>query len=368
MKIKIFLINLILFIILYLISDVIFSRFVFKQSVDHKCYDHVDDGKFYKMRKNCFSNMRIISSIDSFKVYTDIYNNRYSGKKRDIKSSDIVFLGDSQTFGIGSNWEDTFVGILENKFNNYNFYNLGVPSYSPTVYDYVFEQFIKDKKLNIKKIYVLIDLTDVGDEANRWEIINGRPNLKNQKVIYKKLSGFSKFKKDNFKGIYLISSKIRSFFRKLKVKDNQYKPVNGNPTGAYIYTDHEVLTGCNTENKKSEWWTCGGVEYGLNKLEKNITKLGKKANKMNSEFYIIIMPWPDTLNFGQTKFNWENFNNNLCIKASCSKLINLFPKFTKIKETNNNWLKTIYLNNDIHLTKKGNELVAEEIILNSFEN
>ena len=80
------------------------------------------------------------------------------------------------------------------------------------------------------------------------------------------------------------------------------------------------------------------------------------------------MPWPDTLNFGQTKFNWENFNNNLCIKTSCSKLINLFPKFKKIKETKNNWLKIIYLNNDIHLTKKGNELVAEEIILNSFEN
>ena len=342
MKIKIFIINLLLFILLYLISDVIFSRFVFKQSVDHKCYENVDV-KFYKMRKNCFSNMKMISSIDPFKVYTDNDNIRYSGKKRDIKSNSIIFLGDSQTFGVGSDWEDTFVGILENKFYNFNFYNLGVPSYSPTVYNYVLEQFIKDKKVNIKKIYVLIDITDVADEANRWEIINGFPNLKNQKITLNKISGFSKFKKDNFKGIYLISSKIRSFFRKLNAKkkerENQYKPVEGNPTGAYIYTDHEVLTGCNTENKKSEGWTCGGVQVGLNKVEKNIIKLAKTANKINSEFYIIIMPWPDTLNFGQTKFNWENFNNNLCIKTSCSKLINLFPKFKKIKETKNNWLK-----------------------------
>ena len=107
--------------------------------------------------------------------------------------------------------------------------------------------------------------------------------------------------------------------------DSTFTPLPTNITPLGIELDPETgVDLSNTENKKSEWWTCGGVEYGLNKLEKNITKLGKKANKMNSEFYIIIMPWPDTLNFGQTKFNWENFNNNLCIKASCSKLINLF--------------------------------------------
>ena len=78
------------------------------------------------------------------------------------------------------------------------------------------------------------------------------------------------------------------------------------------------------------------------------------------------MPWPDTLNFGQTKFNWEKFNSNLCLKSKCTKLINLFPKFKKLKQTNNDWLKILYLNNDIHLTKKGNMLVADQIINNVF--
>ncbi len=368
MKIKLVLINLILILILYLISDVIFSRFIFKQSVDHKCYEHVFDGKFYKMRENCFSNMRLISSIDSFKVYTNENSRIYSGKKRELKNKSIIFLGDSQTFGVGSDWEDTFIGILENKFNEYNFYNFGVPSYSPTVYNYTLNQFQNIEESHIEKIFVLIDITDVSDEANRWYLNNGKPNLKKEKIFYKRNKGFNKFKKENFKGIYLISSKVRSFFRKMNVKkiENEYRPVDGNPTGAYIYTDHELLTGCNNENKKNKEWFCGDIENGLKKIEKKIIEIGKTAKNFNSEFYIIIMPWPDTLNFGQIEFNWEKFNSNLCIKANCRKLINLFPRFEQIKNQDSNWLEVIYLKNDIHLTRKGNEIVAEEIIFNSF--
>ena len=369
MKIKLVLINLILILIFYLISDVFFSRFIFKQSVDHKCYKHIFDGKFYKMRENCFSNMRLISSIDSFKVYTDENSRRFSGKKKELKNKSIVFLGDSQTFGVGSDWKDTFIGILENKFNDYNFYNLGVPSYSPTVYNYTLNQFQEIEKLNIEKIFVFIDLTDVSDEASRWDLSDGKPNLKKEKIFYKKNIGFKKFKKENFKGIYLISSKVRSFFRKIDIKNikNEYRPVDGNPTGAYIYTNHDLLTGCKNENKKNKGWYCGGIKNGLEKIEKNIVEISKTAKNLNSEFYIIIMPWPDTLNFGQTEFNWEKFNQNLCVKSNCNKLINLFPRFKRIKNQDSEWLKTIYLKNDIHLTRKGNEIVAEEIVLNSFK-
>lgn len=67
MKLKIITINLVLLIIIYLISDVFFSKFIFKQSVDHKCFEHLNQGRFYQMKKNCFSNMRMISSIDFIK-------------------------------------------------------------------------------------------------------------------------------------------------------------------------------------------------------------------------------------------------------------------------------------------------------------
>lgn len=370
MNLRIITINIILFFIFYLLLDLIFSRFLFKASVDHKCYEHNDNGRFYKMRENCYSNMRLISSIDSFEVYTDKNGLRYSGKKKNSKKNNIIFLGDSQTFGVGSDWQNTFVGILEKKFLKYNFYNLAVPSYSPTVYEYSLNNFLVKEKMNINKIFVLIDLTDVADEATRWILSNNKPALRNERIFYKESTGFSKFKKENFKGIYLISSKIRSLFRKIKrdniVNNQSYRPVDGNPTGSYIYTDHEILTGCNTAEKKTNWWKCGDVKIGLDKVEEKIINIGNKAMQLNSEFYIIIMPWPDTLNFGQTKFNWEKFANNLCMKSQCNGLINMFPKFKNFKKMNENWLEEIYLNNDIHLTKKGNEILANEIMDKGF--
>ena len=88
-------------------------------------------------------------------------------------------------------------------------------------------------------------------------------------------------------------------------------------------------------------------KYYLSKLKYNlnIIKISEIAKKNNSEFYLIIMPWPDTLNYGQTTFNWESYTNNLCFQTNCNKVINLFPKFREIKENDKDWLDFIYLKN-----------------------
>ena len=54
---------------------------------------------------------------------------------------------------------------------------------------------MRKNNLNIDKIFVLIDLTDVGDEANRWEVKNQEPNLKHEKVFYKRGKDFQNLKK-----------------------------------------------------------------------------------------------------------------------------------------------------------------------------
>ena len=59
---------------------------------------------------------------------------------------------------------------------------------------------------------------------------------------------------------------------------------------------------------------------------------------MNSEFYIVIYPWADTLSNGQKVFNWENFANEICKNSHCDEVINLFieefgtDKFQQLRE------------------------------------
>jgi Protein of unknown function (DUF1574). len=253
--------------------------------------------------------MRLIASIDSYKVYTNNFGERYSGKKSRYtagsKNKNVFFFGDSQTFGVGSDWENTFVGMVEEKANDYNIHNFGVPSYSPTVHYYKLQKLLSTRKIKPNKVFIVLDLTDVSDESEEWRVSEekGKP-YKESQFNFKKVSKFKKFKRENLKGSRLIANYLRESSRKLRKRlknkkehQNEYKPVNGNPSGGYIYTNFDKLTGCNTELKKTTFWTCGGVEVGLKKIENNLKKIGKLSRSINSDLYIITFPWPDTLNF-----------------------------------------------------------------------
>ena len=115
MKIKIILYNIFFFIILFLLSDIFFSNFIYKHNIGHKCYNIHKEGNFYELKKNCIAKMRRLSSIDSFKVYIDKNGNRYSGSNSNNAEKDLFFIGDSHTFGLGSDWQNTFVGMIESK-------------------------------------------------------------------------------------------------------------------------------------------------------------------------------------------------------------------------------------------------------------
>jgi len=322
--------------------------------------------------------MRLVSSIDSFKVYTNNSGERYSGKKKVKNNTNdaAYFFGDSFTFGAGSDWNNTFVGMIDNKINNYKIYNFAVPSYSPTVHYYKLRKILKDRNEPPQKIFIQLDLTDVGDESERWDVEddNSKPYLKN-KTKHKEISYFKKIRRKHFKGSRLIANYLRESSRKFRKtlvseneKRNEYKPVNGNPSGGYIYTDFNKLTGCDRTEKKTSFWTCGGVDRGLKKIEENLLKVGVLSKSIEAELYIIIFPWPDTLNFGQTNFKWEKYANNLCKISKCKNVINLFPEFTEIKKNKNNWLEYLYLHNDIHLTAEGNKIAAKKILKIGFNH
>ena len=69
---------------------------------------------------------------------------------------------------MGLSFEKTFVGILEKEKNNFNFYNL-IAGYSPTVYQYQVKELIK-KDIIPSKIFLTLDISDVKDEASKWQL------------------------------------------------------------------------------------------------------------------------------------------------------------------------------------------------------
>lgn len=372
-KKKIYIVNFFFFFIFYIIADVLFSTLYFKESVDYKCYNYSDDGLFYKLKENCFAKMRLLSEITSFDVYTDKNGYRYSGtKKLSETQTSVLFLGDSFTFGVGVDWENTFTGILEKEIEKkYNIYNLGVPSYSPTTYKYSLINFLKnnsDKK--IEKIFILLDITDINDESRRWIEIKDKPYLKGDKVFIND-TFFQNIKRKYFKGTFFIANFFNDTSRKFKKKfQNEkkiYRPVEGT-MGDYIYKDYRKSENCRELDEKNIFWNCGDLEAGIIKTQKQFRDISKILSKKNIQLYIIILPWPDTLNFGQKYFNFENFSFNLCKLSNCKKVINMYPDFIYIKKNNKEWLNKIFLPNDIHLNAFGHEILAQKILREVFKN
>ena len=106
------------------------------------------------------------------------------------------------------------------------------------------------------------------------------------------------------------------------------------------------------------FWNNDIFNLGAKKVRKKISDISDLAKKNNSEFYLVIYPWGETLVHGQKSFNWENFANEICINEKCN-LVNTFPDFRDKKNNDKFWYSNLYYIGDEHLNKKGNRFLAE---------
>ena len=351
------------FIIFFILCDLLFSNFIYneKNQVRYDCfkyeyfsYNKVNYNDYY-LDKNCTATEKQRTVIP-YKVITDQNGYRYSGKERSPNSNNLVFLGDSFTYGYGVKYENSFPGLLENMIKDHNIYNLGVPGYGLQKYYHTLSNFFK--KNQAKKIFLTMDMTDVADASFRWTFIpNSKSPVVKSKKVNNEIDKWKKIKNSNFKGTRLITFHLRNFARYIKIKLKSKESDIGDAAlssniANFTYLDIKSHTVYNKENFLD----------GIENIETYFKKISNLAKLNNSELYLIIFPWPENLIHGQEEFNWENFSSTLCKKNHCSGIINLFPDFEKIKDKKVNWKNTIYIKDDVHLKKFGNNLIAKKII------
>jgi len=365
-KLKNYLSIIIIYLSFFLVGDLIFSNFIYKKDINIKynCFEYKNylfkNNSYhdYYFQKKCTATEKQ-RTVLPYKVFTDDDGYRFSGKKRLLKENNLVFLGDSHTYAMGVNFKDSFTGIVEKNIKDYSVYNLGVPGYGMQKYYYVLDEFFKKK--DASKIILTLDMTDIFDAAHRWRSITKTksPVLKS-KHINKKISEWKAMQNSYFKGSKIIVFQIRNFLRYLKLKvkfiNKKYKDVGLKTEIAnYTYVDLDKRSPLNYLSKDD-------FQRGTSIINLYFEKITDLAKINNAELYLMIFPWPETLVYGQEKFNWENFNIGLCQKNNCSNVINLFDDFKRIKVKEKNWKNLIYIDEDIHFNKFGNNLVANKII------
>ena len=142
-----------IYLIFFFVGDAFFSNFIYKKDIEHNCYKYLDNYYFFK--KNCYAKEKWVKGVTSYDVYTDENGFRFSGEKTNYNAATktAVFFGDSFTYGMGLDYEKTFVGLLENKQKEFKILNLGVPGYSPTVFKYQLENLIESNIVPKKNFF-----------------------------------------------------------------------------------------------------------------------------------------------------------------------------------------------------------------------
>ena len=313
---------------------------------------------YYELKKNCIGKYRFKKSFPIVKTITDERGLRIGEKSLPKKKNkkNIFIFGDSFTYGVGIEYEKTFAGLIEKKFVNYNVYNFGVGSYSPSVYLYKLKKSLSENIIP-EKILLFLDLTDLIDEANRWQYNENTGDVRLlSNYVYITSKQKERFTKRNFKLINNISSYINYNLRNLReltnIKFNEKRKIKTSIQGSFTYK--------NLNSLDRRFWQEGTFIKGKNNLKKRLFQISDIAKQNDIEFHLIIYPWAETLEFGQKYFSWSDFAKEVCSDSNCN-LIDAIPDFQKYKNQNINWSTELYFLNDEHFNEKGANLLYNSV-------
>ncbi len=309
--------------------------------ISHPVYHHTLSDNFDGLARNQ-QEYRFCTNADGLKSKCGAVSND--------KEIDIGFQGDSFTEGLGLPYEKTFVGLIAENLPEKKIANLGVASYSPTIYYLKLKDFL-DKGYKFKEMVVYIDISDISNEAN-YAIIDG-------KVVetIKNTSKRQMFPITNF-GLKGIRDTLRARFGimledyhadHLDLTDPIYRKDFG--AGAWTYDD------------KSTGYGTLGVKGSIDKSVAMMQKLYELCKANDIKLSIGVYPWPSQILFDTKESNQVKVWRNFCIDK-CTNFYNSFPTFFDLIESSSK--KEVVNNNfyygDMHFNEAGNRIIAADFL------
>ena len=218
---------------------------------------------------------------------------------------------------------------------------------------YLVETNVGSLKENIILFYgentgLKIDLKNKIKNLNNEALINNLNQdeiLADENKFFNELLNKSLFEDTKIFFINQANDKILKLINEIEEKENIPK----------IYIFSELLD--------KRFWKSGTFTSGIAKLENRLKEISNISKKINSDFYVVIYPWAETLEFGQENFNWSEFVKSICIKNQC-KVIDAIPDFQLYRNQNVNWSNELYFLNDEHFNEKGASLLFKKVIKN----
>ena len=248
---------------------------------------------------------------------------------------------------MGIEYEKTFVGLISKNKSNLKIANLGVTSYSPSIYLVKFQELLKNN-YKFKRLIIYIDISDIYDEGKKYRIHNDR--IYTMKNIY--LENFQSFISKSFP---LTSTSVKNLKNNLTSPfETKVKVMKWNDC-TYLEKCYERANWTYNDNKFEK--------FAINKSLATVEKIYQLAKENNIKISIGIYPWPgmllyDSENSKQVKI-WKEFCNN-----RCEFFFNNFPEFYDYskKHSAKETIQKFYMQGDVHFNADGHAIIANNFI------
>jgi len=367
-----------LFIIIFIFTDFIFTKiYLFepldKISIKHPVYHHDFKRNFY-VKSSIFGEKfpikggHLRKNIGRYEIYTNSLGFKDSGNKKiELKSQKkrILFMGDSFTEGVFLNYEDTFVGIIDEAYKKKNIevLNAGRQSYSPIIYYKKIEYLINIEKLKFNEVVLFLDISDIHDEFYYDLDVNNNVIHKHHK---EQVNYIKKLLSQNFfvTTQLLINLKTIIFIKNENeepdgLKEKFKKEITKEYYNVIYYKHFKKDKWIFSEDSNLEF-----VQPGINSALKHLDKLKLLLDKNNINLVIVVYPWPSNIFFNDLESKYVKIWDEWTKKNSV-RYINLFPLFVNINLSNYekyDLIKSNYFEGDIHFNKSGNKFIAKNVL------
>jgi hypothetical protein len=334
------------------------------------------DGGWYELQPN-------FAGYDQFGPYiypveTDAHGFRRKPGAASAPPYEVIFLGDSFTYGMNGPWEGTFVGMYADDNTSRPVLNAGVSSYSPTAYLHQYKKALAANLLSRgHMVVVAIDISDVQDEAGIWTDGEIHPEKVTPVVPATAPSPpspalpahaapsttvppprtFVDFRASAIDALPNTWA-VYHFVRYGLLRWNRAELIE-HPRSAFTYQDWADLDG--RAALQQEGYAPLGVAGGLRRVEQKLTAIVQAARVLDAAVYFLIYPWPAQVAHPD-RFSWSAFITDVCRRVRCAGVIDTIAVFRARGAQDPDWLTTYYLGGDTHFTTRGNRVVADAVL------
>jgi hypothetical protein len=272
----------------------------------------------------------------------------------------VLFLGDSFTEGLGTPYDQTFVGRFAAAFPDIDVLNAAVSSYAPSIY-YAKTKYLIEMGLQIDEIIVYIDISDIQDEAifYRFDAADHvregyfDPACSSPELLFWSTPWWARW------------SYILEFFytRSLLRGMTRAAPASADPllTGAGAAYGRDRARASWTYDPSAACYGSLGIEGGIAKAIAQMDRLYALAAQHEIPLSLGVYAWPQQLLYDGEDSRQVRIWRDWC-EQKCRHFFNHFPALFEYKRSHQGFLRDLFIWGDVHYNAFGNALIARDLI------